>query len=79
MGITLIIVGGLVIISVVAVIGDFLTKSKTAKPFIDTEVIQRLDARIVELERRAQDQDRKIESLETDLAFANKLLEDKTK
>ena len=37
-----------------------------------------LENRILELERRAQEQDRKIELLETDIAFANKLLEDKT-
>ncbi|HEY9053740.1 MAG TPA: hypothetical protein VIO60_02865 [Rectinemataceae bacterium] len=78
MGITLIIVGGIVIISVVATIGDFLTKSKVAKSSIDPGMIQRLDDRIAELERKTQDQDRKIESLEADLAFANKLLEDKT-
>jgi hypothetical protein len=78
MGITFIIMGGIVIISVVAVVGDFLTKSKGAHSSVDPAMARNLENRILELERRAQEQDRKIELLETDVAFANKLLEDKT-
>lgn len=78
MGITFIIMGGIVIISVVAILGDFLTKSKSARSSVDPSIFERMEERIAELERKSLDQDRKIELLETDIAFANKLLEDKT-
>jgi peptidoglycan hydrolase CwlO-like protein len=77
--ITLIIVGGITIISVIAVVGDYLTKVKTAKPSIDVKEISELKKRIEELEKVVGEQDKKIEHLETDISFANKLLEDKTK
>ena len=77
--ITLIIVGGITLISIVAVVGDYLTKGKTSKPSINVKEINELKKRIEELERIVGEQDQKIEHLETDISFTNKLLEDKTK
>jgi len=77
--ITLIIVGGITLISVVAVVGDYLTKAKTSKPSIEVQEISDLKKRLEELERIVGEQDKKIEHLEADISFANKLLEDKTK
>ena len=77
--ITLIIVGGITLISVIAVVGDYITKVKTSKPSIEVKEINELKNRIDELERLVVEQDKKIEHLETDISFANKLLEDKTK
>jgi len=77
--ITLIIVGGITLISVIAVVGDYLTKAKTSKASIDAKEIIELKKRLEELERIVGEQNKKIEHLETDISFANKLLEDKTK
>jgi len=77
--ITLIIVGGITLISVIAVVGEYLTKVKLAKTSVDPKEITELKKRVEDLERNINEQDRKIEHLESDITFANKLLEDKTK
>ncbi len=79
MGITFIIVGGITLISIIAVIGDYATKSKIAKSTIDPEVVYKLENRVQELERKVNEQDTAINRLESDLKFTNKLLDDKTK
>ncbi len=75
--IALIIVGGLTAMTAIAVIGDYLTKSKIAKSKTDPAVLKEYDRRITELEKRLSDQDAKIELLESDVSFTNKLLRDK--
>jgi len=77
--ITLIIVGGITLISVIAVVGDYMTKAKLANKSIDNKEMNELKKRVEELEKLVNEQDKKIEHLETDISFANKLLEDKTK
>jgi hypothetical protein len=77
--ITLIIVGGITLISIVAVVGDYLTKVKTVQPSINVKEVIELQKRVEELESIVRDQNKKIEHLETDISFTNKLLEDKTK
>jgi hypothetical protein len=79
MSLGLIIVGGIVIISVVATISDYLTKTKVAKSSIDPEIIHNLEKRVAELEQKASEQEDKIQGLHSDISFANKLLEDRTK
>jgi hypothetical protein len=79
MSLGLIIVGGIVILSVVASISDYLTKTKVAKSSIDPETIHTLERRVAELEEKASRQENRIQSLESDISFANKLLEDRTK
>lgn len=77
--ITLIIVGGITLISVIAVVGDYMTKAKVANKSIDNREMNELKKRVEELEKLVNAQDKKIDHLETDISFANKLLEDKTK
>ena len=75
--IALIIVGGLTAMTAIAVIGDYLTKSKIAKAKTDPTILKEHERRIAELGKRLSDQDAKIEQLESDVSFTNKLLGDK--
>lgn len=77
--ITLIIVGGIVIISIAGIIGENISKGKKSGSSIDAKDLNELKKRVVELERVVIEQDKKIEHMETDISFTNKLLEDKTK
>jgi hypothetical protein len=79
MVITLIITGGIVLITAIALGGDYLTKVKTAKVKAGGKDYEELRKRIKALEQKSLDQETKLERLESDLAFANKLLEDKTR
>jgi hypothetical protein len=75
--IALIIVGGLTAMTAIAVIGDYLTKSKIAKSKVDPAILKEYERRISELEKRLSDQDAKLEQLESDVSFTNKLLGEK--
>lgn len=77
--ITLIITGGFVLITAIALGGDYLTKVKTAKIQAGGKDYEELRNRVKALEQKALDQEGKLERLESELAFANKLLEDKTR
>lgn len=79
MEIALIITGGLVLITALAIGGDYLTKVKTAKAKAGGKDYEELRSRIRALEQKALDQEDKLQRIESDLAFANKLLEDKTR
>ncbi len=76
MGITIVIVSGLVTISIIAIVGDYLSKAKGARGTVSLETIQSLEKRILELEQRVSEQDKAILHLESDVSFTNKLLED---
>ena len=77
--ITLIITGGFVLITAIALGGDYLTKVKTAKIQAGGKDYEELRNRVKALEQKALDQEGKLERLESELAFANKLLEDKSR
>jgi len=79
MVITLIITGGVVLITALAVGGDYITKVKIAKAKAGGKDYEELRKRVKALEQKALDQEGKLERLESDLAFANKLLEDKSR
>ena len=79
MVITLIITGGIVLITAIALGGDYLTKVNTAKIKAGGKDYDELKKRIQALEQKSLDQEAKLERLESDLSFANKLLEDKTR
>ncbi len=74
MSITLIIVGGIVIVTLIAVVGDNLTKSKQSA---DPSAIRELKDRISALEREASERDAKLARLEGEISFTTKLLEDR--
>ena len=77
MEITAIIVGGIVIISIVASIGEYFSKIKIAKGSINNNDITELKRRVSELEKQLSEQNDKISALDNDVSFANKLLGDK--
>jgi hypothetical protein len=77
MGLALTIVGGLVVISVIAVIGDIVSKSMQARQAADPGALQALADRVEQLEKQALDRDSRIARIEGDVAFTTKLLEDK--
>jgi hypothetical protein len=73
----LIIVGGLVIISVVAVVGDAITKGRQIKGQANSVEVQELRKRVEALEAQAAERDQRLAQLETDLSFTTKLLGEK--
>jgi hypothetical protein len=77
MGVALTIVGGLVVISVIAVIGDIVSKSMQARQTADPGALKALADRVEQLEKQALDRDSRIARIEGDVAFTTKLLEDK--
>jgi hypothetical protein len=77
MGLALTIVGGLVVISVIAVIGDIVSKSMQSRQAADPGALKTLTDRIEQLEKQALDRDSRIARIEGDVAFTTKLLEDK--
>jgi hypothetical protein len=79
MGITLIIVGGLTLMTAVAAFFDFLGKRKGRN---DKDVEGRLlglQKRVEELESRQAEKDETLRRLEGELQFMNRLIEDKSK
>jgi hypothetical protein len=79
MGLAFTIVGGLVVISIIAVIGDIVAKSLQARHSADPGALKALRDRVEQLERQALDRDARIVRIEGDVAFTTKLLEDKHK
>jgi len=81
MGITLTIVGGIVIISVIAVIGDIITKTSRSRPSADqialAESLKVLSDRVDVLEHQVAERESRLAQLEGEVAFTTKLLEDK--
>lgn len=75
--IALIIVGGIVIISVVAVVGDAITKGRQMKGQSSSTEVQELRKRVEALEAQAAERDQRLAQLETDLSFTTKLLSEK--
>jgi hypothetical protein len=77
MGIALVIVGGLVLMTAFAAGFDFLTKRRNKLDNETKQKVGELERKIAALELRATAKDDRIEQLETDFAFLNKLLEKK--
>ncbi len=77
MEIALIVVGGLIVLTVVALVGDYLTKTGVARSSVDPRVVGQWEKRLEALERKTQEQEAKLALLENDVAFTTKLLEGK--
>ena len=75
MEITLIIVGGITVMTVVGMLGDYLTKTKLAKLSVDPKIVQGMEQRIESLEKQILEQESKISLLQNDVSFTTKLLE----
>jgi len=74
MSMTMIIVGGIVVVTLIAVIGDYLTKTRQS---VDPTAIRELKDKVSALEREAGEQGAKLARMEGELSFTTKLLEDR--
>jgi len=77
MGITLTIVGGLVLMTIAAAGFDYLGRRAKAAP-AEAARSRELERRLEALESRLQDRDERVAKLEGELAFLNRLLEDRS-
>lgn len=75
------IVGGIVIISVIAVVGDVVSKMARPRPSADEAAlvasIKTLSDRVDVLERQEAERESRIAQLEGEVAFTTKLLEER--
>lgn len=78
MGIALVIAGGLVLMTLIASGADYLTKRAKVSGGLGETRLKELEKRIMMLEQQDEDKNEKIEKLERDMGFINKLIEDKT-
>jgi len=78
MEIALIIVGGIVLTTLIAVVGDAITKARQAQA-PSGPLVQELTQKITALEGRVAEQESKILLLEENISFTTQLLEDKRK
>lgn len=79
MGIALIIVGGIIVLTAIAIAGDVIsTKYKAAVRAPKQEAIAPLEARLEALEARLDERDETVRKLQEELRFVNRMLEDKT-
>lgn len=77
MEITLVIVGGIIVLTLIGVVGDVLGKSVKARSGSDPKALRDLARRVEDLERLSLEREDRIRRLEADVSFANRLLEDR--
>lgn len=77
MEITLVIVGGIIVLTLVAVVGDVVGKAVKARGGSDSKALRDLTRRVEDLERLSLEREDRIRRLEADVSFANRLLEDR--
>jgi hypothetical protein len=85
MGIALVIVLGVVVITVVSVLGDMASKIAQAKikaregsEGAAPASLERLESRVAQLETRIDEKDESIHKLQDELRFVTRMLEDKS-
>ncbi len=78
MEITLIIVGGLVVMTIFGTGFDFLTKRRKKLDNVTKQKVIELENKVNNLERIIHDNNERIAQVEGDLSFLNKLLENKS-
>ncbi len=79
MGIALIVVGGLVLITLIGVIGDYYGKKKLALSAESLQRLETLEQQVQVLSTTVGERDERIARLEEGITFVNRLLEDKSK
>ncbi len=79
MGIALVIVGGLIAMTIVAVIGDVAAKRAKNAGLEAPKQLKDLENRVRSLELAVGEKSELIDELRQELSFVNRLLEDKTK
>lgn len=78
MGITLVIVGGLILLTFIPVYFDYRAKLAKGKVAAGDPALRDLAARVSALEGQVAERDEKLRLLERELNFVNRLLEDKS-
>ena len=85
MGIALIIVLGVVVVTIVGVLGDTASKIAQAKARVmgaqggvSAAELESLKARLVSLEARADERDERVLKLQDEVRFVTRMLEDKS-
>lgn len=79
MEITLIIVGGLTLMTLIAVVGDHFGKRKQTLGKEERTRLETLEQQVKVLETRLADKDEQVARLEEGMGFVNRLLEDKSR
>jgi len=79
MGITLVIVGGLILLTFIPVYFDYRAKLVKRASGAPDSAVRELSARVAALEEQLADRDSRLRLVEKDLQFVNRLLEDKSK
>lgn len=77
MEIALVIVGGVIVLTLISVVGDVIGKAVRSRSNTDPKALQELAQRVEALERLSLERENRIRQLESDIAFTNRLLEDK--
>jgi len=79
MGVAIVIAGGLVLMTLVASLFSYLgEKKKRLDPQIE-EKINRMERRLTAMEAKAAEKDERIDQLESEISFVNKLIEQRPK
>ena len=78
MEITLIIVGGITLMTLIAVVGDYFGKKKQTLAKEERQRLEQLEQQLKILEAKMADKDEQIGRLEEGMGFVNHLLEDKS-
>lgn len=79
MEIALIIVAGVVIVTAITGVFDYLGKRRKATGGVEARRVEALEARVAGLETKVTERDERIAQLETEIQFVNRLIEDKRK
>ncbi|TFG83409.1 MAG: hypothetical protein E4H20_05605 [Spirochaetales bacterium] len=77
MGITLVIVGGIVVVSLISALFDYKAKQASRGSIVNDGEIQNLRKRVELLEEQMNEKDSRMKLLERDLHFMSRLLEEK--
>jgi hypothetical protein len=77
MGITLVIIGGVSLITFIAAYFDYLGKKKTRNDTVIETRISEIEKKMNSLQTAIDERDGIIEKLESDVRFMTKLIEDK--
>jgi hypothetical protein len=79
MEIALIITGGVVLVSIIAGLFDFLTKRKKKADHVLENKVTEIEQKLQKLEGKLLEKDERINQLESEISFVTRLIEDKTK
>ncbi|HUX52487.1 MAG TPA: hypothetical protein VMW73_16990 [Spirochaetia bacterium] len=75
MGIAAIVIGGVIVVTIIASVSSYLTeKAKRRSPEVEANLSD-LEKRLAVLESRMEDRDERVAQIANDLKFVNRLIE----